>query len=117
MKQEVCNFDDLKPSSMKAITVNNKPIVVVKSSDGNVFALRNVCPHKGPCLSKGAIDQNTSGKYVGDYIFERETEVVRCPWHSWEFDIRTGCSLFDPDRVRVRTYDISIENEKIYVHV
>jgi 3-phenylpropionate/trans-cinnamate dioxygenase ferredoxin subunit len=35
--------------------------------------------------------------------------MVRCPWHSWEFDIRTGQSWFDPRRVRVRQFPAHVE--------
>ena len=34
--------------------------------------------------------------------------MLRCPWHGWEFDIRTGQSWFDPARVRVRSYDVTV---------
>ena len=39
----------------------------------------------------------------------REGEIIRCPWHGWEFDLRTGQSWFDPRAVRVRRYDVSVE--------
>jgi 3-phenylpropionate/trans-cinnamate dioxygenase ferredoxin subunit len=35
--------------------------------------------------------------------------LVACPWHGWEFDIRTGQSWFDPARMRVRNYPVSVE--------
>jgi hypothetical protein len=33
---------------------------------------------------------------------------VRCPWHGWEFDVRTGQSWFDPVQVRVRKYNVVV---------
>jgi 3-phenylpropionate/trans-cinnamate dioxygenase ferredoxin subunit len=38
----------------------------------------------------------------------RKGEMVRCPWHGWEFDVRTGQSWFDPVQVRVRRYDVTV---------
>jgi 3-phenylpropionate/trans-cinnamate dioxygenase ferredoxin subunit len=35
--------------------------------------------------------------------------MLRCPWHCWEFDIRTGQSWCDPDSVRARTYNVTVE--------
>ncbi|MFC7540272.1 hypothetical protein ACFQU2_13435 [Siccirubricoccus deserti] len=35
--------------------------------------------------------------------------MVRCPWHYWEFDIRTGKSWFDPKRVQVRQFKAAVE--------
>ena len=45
----------------------------------------------------------------GDYKLVRKGEFLRCPWHGWEFDIRTGQSWCDPKTTRVRAYDASVE--------
>lgn len=39
-----------------------------------------------------------------DYRIERKGEFLRCPWHGWEFDIRTGQSWCDPQSVRIRQF-------------
>jgi nitrite reductase/ring-hydroxylating ferredoxin subunit len=41
---------------------------------------------------------------------------LRCPWHEWEYDITTGESVFDPT-VRVKTYEVDIENGELVVNV
>jgi nitrite reductase/ring-hydroxylating ferredoxin subunit len=117
MKHLVCKYDDLKIEGKKAVSIDRKPIVVVRSSSGEVYALRDVCPHKGPCLSSGMLDKSCAGDDVGEYIFEKDKEVLRCPWHSWEFDIKTGRSLFDPEKVRVKTYEVMIEGDMVFVEV
>ena len=45
----------------------------------------------------------------GEYRLTRPGEMLRCPWHCWEFDIRTGQSWCDPGSVHVRTYEIQVE--------
>jgi 3-phenylpropionate/trans-cinnamate dioxygenase ferredoxin subunit len=45
----------------------------------------------------------------GEYKLTRHGEFLRCPWHGWEFDIRTGQSWFDPSKVRTRAYKTTIE--------
>ena len=39
----------------------------------------------------------------------RNGEIVRCPWHGWEFDILSGRSVYNPHRMRVKTYDVAVE--------
>ena len=39
----------------------------------------------------------------------RDGEIVRCPWHGWEFDITTGRSVYNPHRLRVKIYDVAVE--------
>ena len=34
--------------------------------------------------------------------------MLRCPWHGWEFDVRTGQSWFDPKQVRVKCYEVVV---------
>lgn len=102
---------------MKAVVVDNKAIVLVRSQDGSVYALRNVCPHKGPCLSDGMMDRGCRSDRAGEYIYEEQTELLRCPWHSWEFDIKTGQSVFAPAKVKVKTYAATVEDGDVFVEV
>jgi nitrite reductase/ring-hydroxylating ferredoxin subunit len=32
---------------------------------------------------------------VGRHRLEDAREVVKCPWHGNEYDVRTGCAVFD----------------------
>ena len=43
----------------------------------------------------------------GKYRLTREREFLRCPWHGWEFDIRTGQSWCDPQSVRARSFAVN----------
>ena len=45
----------------------------------------------------------------GEITYTRPGEVLRCPWHSWEYDIRTGQSWFNPTQVRVRSFEVAVE--------
>jgi hypothetical protein len=36
--------------------------------------------------------------------------MLRCAWHGWEFDMRTGQSYFDPQHTRIRSYPVEIED-------
>lgn len=117
MKYTVCRVEDLKAGQMKAFTVDRKSIVVIRSNSGEVYALRNVCPHKGPALSEGSLDGTCTATEPGEYNLEKVGEVLKCPWHNWEFDIRTGCSLFDPERVKVKTFQVTEEDGTVFVEV
>jgi nitrite reductase/ring-hydroxylating ferredoxin subunit len=48
--------------------------------------------------------------------YEREGEILKCPWHQWEFDIKTGQALYDPD-LRVRTYKVVQEGNEIVLYL
>lgn len=110
---EICPVDELEPGQSKIIDINNRSIGVFNVG-GNFFALANLCPHAGGPLCKGQV----TGTSVADkpYVvsWQRSGEIVRCPWHSWEFDIATGKTLTDPTR-SVRTFKTVVKNGHLYI--
>jgi 3-phenylpropionate/trans-cinnamate dioxygenase ferredoxin subunit len=46
----------------------------------------------------------------GRVRFDGSQAFVQCPWHGWEFDIRTGQSYADPARTRVRSYPVDVRS-------
>lgn len=99
---------EIPPGERKIVEIAGRSIGVF-NVDGEFFALRNRCPHQGGPLCHGPVGGFVSSSGPGDYHLTRHGEILRCPWHGWEFDIRTGQSWFDPARVRVRAYDVSLE--------
>ena len=45
----------------------------------------------------------------GKYRITRDGEFVRCPWHGWEFDVKTGQSYCDPNDVKIKSFAVTIE--------
>lgn len=75
---------------------------------GELFALRNRCPHQGGPLCEGKLWSAVGGQ-PGAIEVARQGEIVGCGWHGWEFDIRTGQSWCEPERLRVRAYEVSVQ--------
>ncbi len=83
---------------------------------GRLYALRNVCAHqRGPVCEGWLAGRMTSGS-PGEMSVEEEAPVLACPWHGWEFDIRTGRALSDR-RFRVRTYRVRVEHGHVLVEL
>lgn len=80
--------------------------------NGRYYALYNYCPHQGAPLCEGAVCGTTMPSDVYRYEFGRSGEIVRCPWHGWEFDITTGKSL-SGDRIRARSFEVEVLDGKI----
>jgi nitrite reductase/ring-hydroxylating ferredoxin subunit len=111
-KYIVAAVADIPPGERRIVEIAGRSIGVF-NVNGEFFALRNRCPHQGGELCNGPVGGFVSSSGPGDYHLSRQGEIVRCPWHGWEFDIRTGQSWFDPKRVRVRSYDVSVEPVQI----
>lgn len=109
MRYELCSADDLQPGQMRAADAGSISVVVIRKPDGSFRALRNRCAHHGAPLSKGLLETMVRGDEVGHKELSDDL-VVRCPWHGYEFGVDTGICPADPDRVRVKAYDVTVED-------
>ena len=107
-KHIIAPVSEIPVGARKVVTVDGRAIVVFNVG-GEFFALNNRCPHKGGSLCHGRLSGRIEASEPGEYRYSAAREIIRCPWHQWEFDIRTGKSWCDPARLRVRTHAVSIE--------
>ena len=107
-KHVVAPVRELPPGSRRLVDIDGRGIVIF-NIDGEFFALLNRCPHQGGNLSEGKLIGLVESGEPGAYRYSRQGEILRCPWHGWEFDVRTGKSRCDPARIRTKTYDVDIE--------
>jgi nitrite reductase/ring-hydroxylating ferredoxin subunit len=119
---------EIPPGTRKIVEVAGRSIGVFNIG-GSFYALRNRCPHQGGPLCQGRLSGIVVASCPGEEEYLRDGEILRCPWHGWEFDVKTGQSWIDPERLRVRTYsvtvepaaaetyDVTVEQEMVVVHV
>jgi 3-phenylpropionate/trans-cinnamate dioxygenase ferredoxin subunit len=103
----VARVDEIPAGGRKIVEVAGRSIAIF-NLDGEFFALRNRCPHQGGPLCEGYQFSALSADAPGEYRHTRPGQLIRCPWHGWEFDITTGRSWFDPEGTRVRSYSVDV---------
>jgi 3-phenylpropionate/trans-cinnamate dioxygenase ferredoxin subunit len=99
----VAKVAELPPGSRRLVTIRGREVVVFNVK-GEYFALLDRCPHQGGSLSRGKLIGLVEASAPGQVRYSRRGEIIRCPWHGWEFDLRTGRSWCDPARLRVKNY-------------
>ncbi|MEX2374016.1 MAG: Rieske (2Fe-2S) protein [Dehalococcoidia bacterium] len=107
-KYVVAMAEEIPPGERRVVSVNGRPIVVFNLS-GQYYALLNACPHQRAELARGIVAGITTSDEPGHAECQRSGEFIRCPWHGWEFDIRTGQSWTEPERYAVRQFAVSVE--------
>jgi nitrite reductase (NADH) small subunit len=117
MKHRLFKRDELKPGEKKVVVLNNKSILVVCKSEGEIYAVRNKCPHQGAPLDKGSFNGTVVCNIAGEYKYGRENEIIRCPWHGFEFEANTGCAVHDKNDKKMKTYPVYIEDENVIIEV
>jgi nitrite reductase (NADH) small subunit len=83
---------------------------------GELHALPNICPHQFGPLCTGKVNGTTICNASTDWKFswQRQGEILTCPWHGIEFDIRSGVSLASP-RMWVRPYSVEIRDDRVVI--
>jgi nitrite reductase/ring-hydroxylating ferredoxin subunit len=94
---KVASISELSVGSSKTVEVQGKAIALFNVG-GKIYALDNTCLHQGGPLGEGRL----------------EGEVVTCPWHMWEFNVRTGEKVGEPS-LRVATYPVQVDGDDIKV--
>ncbi len=81
------------------VTHSNRELAVFRFREPDrVFVIDNACPHAGGNLSGGEV----------------RDEIVTCPWHQWQFDLRSGCCTHS-SLARVRCYPAEIRDGVVWV--
>lgn len=69
----IASIEQCPPGSAREF-VAEQQVVAVFNVAGTLYALDGICPHQGGPLGEGTL----------------QGCVVTCPWHGWQFDVRTG---------------------------
>ena len=99
---------DLPPGQRTIVAVKGLSIGVFNVK-GEFYALNNRCPHQGGPLCLGRLTGLGVATIPGQMTWTRSGEILRCPWHMWEFDIKTGRALVDPVKARVKQFPVTVE--------
>ncbi len=108
----VGTVDEIPPGGRKIVTVAGRSIGIF-NLDGEYFAIRNRCPHQGAPLCEGKLWGVLKARGPGEYEYDASKEIIACIWHGWEFSIKTGQSWCDPRRLRVRSYEVTLEDGRM----
>jgi len=93
----VAKATDIPAGTARIVVVQGEPVALFNVG-GVFFALSNTCLHRGGPVGEGEIDGT----------------VVTCPWHGWEYDVRTGKNTINP-AARLKTYEVRVEGDDILV--
>ena len=104
----------------KVVEVGGMEVGIFRLGD-EFFAYENRCPHlegpvcQGKILPLATEDVQNDGTSNGR-VFSKTRMNVVCPWHGFEFDIRTGMHPMD-SKVRLRRIPVKVLDGAVYVSV
>lgn len=106
---------DVKPESLKRYELLGEPVLIGRTRAGQVFAMRDICPHRAAPLSAGRVVSKPG-----------EGETVECPYHGWRFRPDGVCAsipslvedqAFEANRIKVRAYPVRESQGLVFVWI
>jgi nitrite reductase/ring-hydroxylating ferredoxin subunit len=93
----VAKAAEVPPGNGRVVVVQGHPVALF-NVQGRFYAISNVCLHRGGPVGEGQLDG----------------EIVTCPMHGWEYDVRTGANTINP-AARLKTYEVRLEGDDVLV--
>ena len=99
----VADIDELPEGRVKTVTAGIHSMAMTHI-DGEYHAMANHCPHQGGPLGEGSIEKDKDGKCM-----------LRCPWHGWDFDPKTGLPPGGHEDSGQTMYALEVRDDGIYI--
>jgi 3-phenylpropionate/trans-cinnamate dioxygenase ferredoxin component len=96
----VCALSELPRGEAHRLDLR-PPITVFHTEDGEIYAIDDTCTHQDASLADGWL----------------EGCEVECPLHASRFNLRTGRVDAPPAKLPVRTHEVHIVEDTVYVQV
>ena len=113
-REIVAQVGELAPGEMKTITLRNREYVLICRGPENYNIVFGRCPHQGGPMGLGWVGATPAAGAVGEYRLGENSQVIRCPWHAYEFDVASGRSLCNDNRLRLPTIRTEVEGDNVY---
>lgn len=116
----VAPADEIDDGERILVELEGREIGIFRTN-GQFHALLNWCPHQGGPLCKGGCTGRQRAEYDREtrrveFEWTDEGEILTCPWHDWEFDIKTGENIPRED-IKIPKYPVRIEEGSLVVDV
>lgn len=95
---KVADLNEIPRLGSRVLNTDSSKIAIFRTSDDQVFAVEDRCPHKNGVLSQGIVHGCK----------------VTCPLHSWVIELETGEAVA-PDKGCVKKFSVKVEQEKVYL--
>jgi nitrite reductase (NADH) small subunit len=107
---------DYVDGAVRIVDVGGREVGVIRWGD-DFYAVRNVCPHQAGPVCAGLVRPGiiSSGR-PGELALDPQAPILACPWHGWEFDIRTG-KMISGGNQSVRTYPVRVDAGRLKIDV
>lgn len=95
--QRICQLDELEVNQGREFLVAGHIVAVFRTVDA-IYAMEGMCAHQGGPLAQGQLD----------------VTCVTCPWHGWQYDIRSGNNLLSQKKM-LDCFAVDIRDDEVWI--
>jgi 3-phenylpropionate/trans-cinnamate dioxygenase ferredoxin subunit len=110
---DVGPVEDFPVGRLVMIEFEGRTVGIIRTK-GGLRAIGNRCPHQGGPLCRGIVTGTMAPSAPNEYVYEQDGEIIRCPWHGYEFELSTGRSVGGAIRGRVQIYTVEARAGRVY---
>jgi nitrite reductase/ring-hydroxylating ferredoxin subunit len=114
-KHRVCRVDEVASNVMMPIAMGRGTILLTRLPSGEIKAVGSRCPHQGANLEHGCVTGHAYSDRPNEIHMNRPGQILRCPWHGFEFDLASGKSVADHGKLRLRQFTVEIEGDDVFI--
>jgi nitrite reductase (NADH) small subunit len=93
----VARMEEVQPGTLRTVAAGDEDVTLAHC-DGEIYAVQSKCLHLEGPLGEGHLEEC----------------VLTCPWHGWQYDVRTGENEFDR-AIKLETYPVTVEDGEVRV--
>lgn len=108
--------DSFPERKVVAIEIGGKTVGILRKGDV-VHAFANHCPHHGAPMCRAQVAGTMRPSEPNEYSYDLDGLVVKCPWHAYEFDVRTGEAMGGIIRSRLFIFHSEVRNGEAFVQL
>ena len=97
-----------------SVEIDGRTFGLLRKGD-EVFIFANRCPHHGAPMCHAQVSGTMRPSDRNEYDYDLDGLIIKCPWHAYEFDVRTGESMGGIIASRLMVFQTDIRDGDVLV--
>lgn len=117
-REVVCKAGDVPPGRLVPVRLGRAKVLLARDGDGTIRAVAARCPHQGADLEAGCLAGFVEAARPNELAVDVAREVVRCPWHGFEYHLASGePTVASPAhrKMRLRTFAVEVDGDDVVI--
>jgi nitrite reductase/ring-hydroxylating ferredoxin subunit len=113
---KIGQLDSFAERKVVPVEVAGKRVGVLRKG-GEVYVFADHCPHQGGPMCFAQVVGTMLPSEPNEFNYDLDGLIVKCPWHAYEFDVRTGQAMGGIIRSRLLIYHSEVRGGEVFLQL